>query len=78
MVRHCIAASGKLLFYLLPLTLVGGEAKEALLFEKRSKNFGLLMRALMQPKYLIVKGFLVLFCKKERLPLLRAIAPRAA
>jgi len=40
-------------------------AQEALLFEKRSKNFCPLARALRQRARLINKSFLVLFSKKE-------------
>jgi hypothetical protein len=44
----------------------GGQgSKGALLFGKSSKNFGLLARALIQPKCLRGKSFLVLFCKKK-------------
>jgi hypothetical protein len=49
-----------------------GEGKEALLFEKRSKNFGYLAYRLKQHKPLISKSFLVLFCKKELLPVVPA------
>jgi hypothetical protein len=38
------------------------QSKQALLFEKRSKNFYLLASAFIKGK-----GFLVLFCKKELL-----------
>jgi hypothetical protein len=42
-------------------------SKQALLFEKRSKNFGPLARVPIPAKCLRSKGFLVLFCKKEPL-----------
>jgi hypothetical protein len=45
----------------------GRESKEALLFEKRSKNFCKLSRALSQRARKICKSFLVLFSKKELL-----------
>jgi hypothetical protein len=41
--------------------------KKALLFEKRSKNFGSLACALKQPYRSVIKSFLVLFFKKEPL-----------
>jgi hypothetical protein len=42
-------------------------SKEALLFEKRSKNFGPLARALNQPNALQEKVFSFFFFKKEPL-----------
>jgi hypothetical protein len=53
--------------------------KKALLFAKRSKNFGSLAYALNGANALMNKSFLVLFCKKERL-LQRCslVAPAAA
>jgi hypothetical protein len=42
-------------------------SKKALLFEKRSKNFCLLVRAVWQRLPVIIKSFLVLFFKKELL-----------
>jgi len=42
-------------------------SKKALLFEKRSKNFCLLGRALYPTSTLRIKSFLVLFFKKELL-----------
>jgi hypothetical protein len=41
--------------------------KKALLFEKRSKNFCLLVRVVRQRLPVIIKSFLVLFFKKELL-----------
>jgi hypothetical protein len=49
---------------------VGCQARRTgLLFEKRSKNFCSLTRALQQRARLISKSFLVLFSKKELLAL---------
>jgi hypothetical protein len=42
--------------------------KEALLFEKRSKNFGALARALSQPKTVIKQKFWFFFAKKNCFP----------
>jgi hypothetical protein len=39
--------------------------KKALLFEKRSKNFCLLVRAVRQRLSVMIKSFLVLFSKKN-------------
>jgi hypothetical protein len=46
------------------------EEKQALLFEKRSKNFCYHRRALPKRVRLIIKSFLVLFFKKELLSLI--------
>ena len=52
--------------------------KEALLFEKRSKNFYPLARALQQRARHIIKSFLVLFFKKELLLLLCPLPAQAS
>jgi hypothetical protein len=51
------------------IALRGKLGKEALLFEKRSKNFCFLARAQNSQKPFMNKSFLVLFFKKERLSL---------